>query len=54
MVVDVDVGKSNGYIFFLNCPVPSADYVVTVNDVAFYDAQGNQIKDLVIIPSSQE
>ena len=52
--IPVTNGTSHKYMFYLNCAVPSADYVVTVNDVAFYDAQGNQIKDLVIIPGSQK
>lgn len=52
--IPVTNGTSHGYIFYLVCTVPSADYVVTVNDVAFYDAQDNQIKDLVIIPGSQK
>ena len=44
--IPVTNGTSHGNMFYLNCAVPSADYVVTVNDVAFYDAEGNQIKDL--------
>lgn len=51
VVVEVSGGTSNGYMFYLNCAVPDADYVVTVNDVAFYDAEGNQIKDLPMTPN---
>ena len=49
--IPVTGGTSNGYLFYLNCSVPSKDYVVTVNDVAFYDADGNQIKDLPMTPN---
>lgn len=43
---DVQGSSSADILFYFNLDVPNASYVVTVNNVAFYDGAGNQITDI--------
>lgn len=38
-------------LFFFNIAIPATGYVVTINNVAFYDADGNQLTEIPFTPN---
>ena len=39
-------GRNVDYLFYFNLAAPEVGYTVTINNIAFYDAAGNQLKTI--------